>query len=153
MGQAKHSLDCRPGATMVELTIAFALFSMIMAIPAGFTLSLFQRHALEQETAAYRALLLSARRQALAQGSGGQPFGVRIESDRYVVFVGSAYDTRDQLRDVIMPRDASVRVTGFGDVVFSPGHADARTAGNIHFESGPHASALAVSSAGAIWTP
>jgi hypothetical protein len=87
-------------------------------------------------------------------GSGcteGKPHGVAFQSDRYVMFQGLTYASRDTAQDEFVEANPGItRTSAFTEVVFSQLTGDANTSGTIMLADGVRSAQISINYAGRI---
>ena len=106
------------GFTLVEVILATAIVALIAgsSIPVG--LRFFAIQTLDEHTAVLRSALIAARTKAF-YGYNDSNFGVKLFDDRYVVFEGLSYDTRNATEDEVFLIDSSISIAGPIETVFA----------------------------------
>jgi Tfp pilus assembly protein FimT len=110
-----------------------------------------------------RDVLIAALQHARAQAVGnvclgagcttGKAHGVYIQPDKFVIFQGSSYATRDTAQDSVIPAATSVLHSGISEVVFSELSGNSSTPGTISVSANGRTSDITIGALGQIvWT-
>lgn len=105
------------GFTLLEIILSIALIG-ILAASSLFALQNFQIN--NDLDAALANIIQSLRRaQLLSESvSGDSKWGVKIFSDKVVVFKGDNYTERDSSRDEIVEFSSPLSTSGLGEIIF-----------------------------------
>ena len=128
---------CAGGMTLVEVVIVLALMVVVGNFALLISCSSYRGVSYHTDRANLVAALEHARAQAIddvcdgSACSDGAPHGVSIQSDRYVIFQGSSYSTRDMSLDEVVEANSSITHSGTPEVTFSAGSGDVIAPGLI----------------------
>lgn len=78
------------GFTFLEVLISIAIMGLLAGVSTAAYSSFAKREALGAAASTAAAMLRDARAQTIAS-VGGSQYGVRVETDRFVLFQGSSY--------------------------------------------------------------
>src|SRR3989344_4393922 len=109
------------GLTLVELTIAIALFTILSSFLLFDITS--QKTFADIESTEDLIFVTVKEAQNLAMAGGTESYGVHFETDRYVLFQGSTYNPADpsNLETALDPNLTISSVTlPSGDIIFCP---------------------------------
>ena len=145
------------GFTMLEIMVVIGM----VAIVGGFTLFVSMETFRGTNFYTDRNLLVAALQRARAQSmnnicigtcTDGQPHGVHIQPDAYVVFQGSVYDPVSSINQSFSS-SGLISKSSVGDIIFSQlSGTTTATSTTISDQSG-HSSAISISADGQIsWT-
>ena len=133
----------------------------MFAIVGGFALFVSQETYRGSNFRSDRDLLVATLQRARAQAmnnicfgtcTDGKPHGVHIESDKYIVFQGSTYDSSDSNNATFQSTITTAKTPSTLDIVFSQ-LSGTTTAIAVTLVGGGHTSVISIGSEGQItWT-
>lgn len=128
---ASRKISTNNGFSLIETIIALAIFSGIAGVAFAGTITDYQKHtARDDKTALIRALHATRSRAQAGVCAGtcsaSSDHGIHFESDRYVIFQGSIFDSTDP-RNTIIELNPTVALSGITDVVFERISGNAKT--------------------------
>ena len=148
---------------MIELVVVLGLLSFVGAFALFMTMDSYRGYTFRGDRDLGVSVLQKARSQAInnmcfgASCTDGKSHGVRVESDRLIVFQGGSYATRDAAVDeVIYPQSKSTVFSGMSEVVFAKlsGEAAVSPSGNkvvtVQNSAGANISTISVTPEGRI---
>ncbi len=152
----KQRLD--RGMTLMEILVVLGLVALIGGFSMVMGVDSFKKQIFRSD----RDLLISTlhRARALAISNtcfgplctDGLPHGVKIESDRFIIFQGSSYNPDDEYNEVV-EKTGGAFVTGLAEIVFQPLSGEVFTAGDIIISDSGTVSTTTIGSEGQIfWT-
>ncbi|MDP3986531.1 MAG: prepilin-type N-terminal cleavage/methylation domain-containing protein [Candidatus Veblenbacteria bacterium] len=113
------------GFTLVELLVVISIFIIIASLSLYLGFDMYRGYAWHAEQTVLVSVLQKARGQAMANlclGSGctnGRPHGVALLPDKYIIFQGASYATRDAGLDEVFEVSPIVgRSPSTAEVVF-----------------------------------
>lgn len=106
------------GFTLIELLIAIAIFLSLGVSATVFSAKSVGEHAVA-DAADFFAGSLREARWASRLGKGADPWGVRVDGGRIVLFRGTDYDSRDPSLDRSYVFNQNVSISGPDEIVFS----------------------------------
>lgn len=147
------------GFTFFEILVTMGIFIMV----GGFALFVSMETYRGASFRSDRDLLVSALQRARAQamnntcfGAGcadGEAHGVHIQSDKYVIFQGNAYDSSDPNNAAFDSTITTTKTPATLDILFSQLSGNSAPATVTLTDAAGHASAVSVSVEGQIsWT-
>lgn len=152
----------RAGFTLIEIIISVGLLAILGGLGLVMSMDSYRGHAFRNERDIIVSALQKARSQSISnmcQGdcTGGQPHGVYLEDNQYVIFQGENYETRaSQYDEVIIAQTGTTKIEGpLRSVVFSQLSGQVAPSGiiTISDKTGQHSSDIYVNSEGLItWT-
>lgn len=145
------------GFSLVEVLVVMALFAIVGGVGLLVSMESYRASSYHSDRALLVTLLQRARVQSLANlcsSSGctdGAPHGVHVQSDAYILFEGSSYNSADT-NNAVFGADTNTTHSFTGDVIFSQLSATT-SATTITLSGGGRTSDITVSSEGGIsWT-
>ena len=114
--QAKHKNFCR-GFSIVELIVVLGIFSIIFSISAS-VYSSFKAHSNLEMAANGTVEAVRFAESSAQSGKGDSKWGVKIFSNKVVVFSGDSYAGRDQSLDQVLNFSGGITASGLSEVVF-----------------------------------
>ena len=153
----------RMGFTLLEILVVLGIFSILGALGLIASMDMYRGFAFRNDRDMLVNLLEKARNESInnicisASCTGGQPHGVRVAANQYVIFQGPSYALRDTTADEFVATQYRALTIGAGslsEVVFKQLNGDVATAGTITLLDGMgHASVVSMSGEGRIsWT-
>lgn len=149
------------GFTLIELLVVIGLLSIIGGLALILSMDSYRGYNFRSERDLLVVALYRARAEAInnmcfeAPGypcTDGEPHGVHIEPNAFVVFQGSSYSASHPLNEVIPRQAAAVDVVG-SDVIFSQLSANVGALTTFTLTEGLHTSSVVVGTEGQIsWT-
>lgn len=124
------------GFTLIEIIVVMSLLAVIGALTAFANFDVWRGYTFRGESDLLISLLQKARSQSvnnICLGSScveGQPHGVKILPDKYIIFQGTVYNPSDPLNEEFDASD-TVSHSGMSEVVFSQLSGDVSLAGDI----------------------
>ncbi len=106
------------GFTLIEAVIVVAILAIILAAGAPVGIGFYLDYQFDSEYETFFSLLQQARNLAMVNYNESD-HGVYWNSEKYIVFQGTTFATRDTSQDRIFPRTGSVAITGPGELVFA----------------------------------
>lgn len=144
------------GFTLVELLITIALVALMCAVAVPGSIRMLGAAAGRSDAATLETLLRHARADALndrCEGPtcvNGARHGVKILADRFVLFQGDAYETRDRAYDLSFDHSAADTFTGRDEIVFATSSGDVPAPGAISMQALGRIVSISVGSEGQI---
>ena len=147
------------GFTLIEAVVVIALIIIISGATIYFNIDGYRGYLFRSDRDTLISALHHARSEAIAnicRGSScvsGVPHGVKIESDRYIIFQGEDFSSADHSFDIEMDinPNTTFSTNGGDEVVFSRLSADVLTPIEITMtENSGRTSTISVSSEGQI---
>lgn len=148
------------GFTFFEILVTTGIFIVVGGLALLVSMETFRGSSFRSD----RDLLVSALQHARAQamnnicfgtciGNDGQPHGVHIQSDKYVIFQGNAYDSSDPNNAAFDSTITTTKTPATLDILFSQLSGNSAPATVTLTDAAGHASAVSVSVEGQIsWT-
>lgn len=127
------------GFTMIEILIVIGIISIISLFVLWIGPDSYRGYLFRNERDTIVSILQKARSQAVSNicmGSGctnGKPHGVHFGANKYIVFQGSDYATRDSAQDEEISSNYNLDLSGstITDVVFAELSGDVSLPGDI----------------------
>ncbi|HEY4523602.1 MAG TPA: hypothetical protein VJK04_01870 [Candidatus Paceibacterota bacterium] len=144
------------GFTLIEILVGMTLFAFVGSLLALGNLDMYRGFTFRSEASVLVALLQRARSQAMNNiclGSGcvgGKPHGLVIQTNKFVIFQGDSYATRDVAQDEEIAANANISHSGPGEVVFSQLAATSSVNGDINITNGQQTSTISINNEGRI---
>ena len=145
------------GFTFLEILVVMGMFALV----AGFALFVSMETYRGSNFRSDRDLLVAALQRARAEAmnniclgtcADGKPHGVHIQSDKYVVFQGSVYDSSDANNAAFQSTVTSTKTPATLDIIFSQ-LSGTTTATAVTLTGSGHTSVISIGSEGQItWT-
>lgn len=108
----------RSGFSIIEIVIVIAIFGMLLAIGLPIGLDAYRNYLLTSESRNLLSILRRAETNAFAN-KNGSAHGVAVQSDRFVLFQGQSYASRDAPYDEEYPKSGTVTSSGTAEIIFS----------------------------------
>jgi len=112
------------GFTVIEVIVILALLAILAQVTFSGDISFYTKKTFNEEVTGLYFSLMHARISSMhnvclgISCPDGKAHGVRIETDKYILFQGSNFSDRDVAQDKIIIFLPSVSATSTGDVVF-----------------------------------
>jgi prepilin-type N-terminal cleavage/methylation domain-containing protein len=123
------------GLTLIELLMTLALVAIMMGLGLWVGTDFYRRYTFYSDRMLMLSILRRAREYALVH-SNTLPHGVAFFENRYVVFAGSSYITRNSFYDEVIEKSPSVLVSGISEIVFAPLSGTSTASGTIGLTNG-----------------
>ncbi len=120
----------KKGFTFIELIIVLAILGILIASSTTVAVRFYQTRALDIHLNGIVQVLRRAQLKAMSVENDSS-FGVYINSDKYVLFKGDSYSTRDQSYDETYNLPDNFKTSGLSEVVFSKIRGNTSDTGNI----------------------
>jgi prepilin-type N-terminal cleavage/methylation domain-containing protein len=138
------------GFTLLELLIVMGLFAIILSFGLAIGFDSFRRDTLKTERTNLVSALQKARSQAV-NNIDNNMHGFYFDGANYIVFEGTSFATRDTSRDLFIPRNSTISLSGLPHgVVFEQLSGDATPAGVIVLEDGISSTTISINEEGRI---
>jgi prepilin-type N-terminal cleavage/methylation domain-containing protein len=145
------------GFSLIELLVVIAIFAILASLALFFSIDFFRTYATTSEETTLVSTLSKARSQSLAN-INGHPHGVRVLSDKYIIFettAGVSFDARPQsLKDLdqSVPVGSSVHPQAATDILFDQvsGNATCSAGCTITMIGGNSPKTIVINAQGAI---
>ncbi len=125
------------GFTLIETLIVLSLVIVIGSFALCVPFDSYRGSSFRTDRATLIAALQHARAEAMedeCEGSAcvfGRSFGVFVLPDRYVIFQGDSYESRDSTYDEVVPANTSIVRSGLLEITFAAGTGNSSTTGDI----------------------
>jgi len=149
-------MNNQKGLTLIEIIVVIGLLAIIAGSFSFINLDSWRASIFRGERNLLVSVLQRARSQSINNvclGSGctdGQPHGVAIQDDRYIIFQGPSFATRDTAVDEVINANSLVSHTGLAEIVFEQLSGSASPAGDINLKDIVRTAAISVNSEGAL---
>ncbi len=143
------------GLTLPELVIVIAILGVMSAI-GSIAGTGFEDAGVREDAETLLSQMVRARSLALSGACSGQDcsrgsaHGIHIEADRFVLFEGATFISRDHRTDVIQARSSTAAITGTGTFVFEAGTGAPRSGGAVRLHGRDKDRDIVVSSSGLV---
>ncbi|MBI4119667.1 MAG: prepilin-type N-terminal cleavage/methylation domain-containing protein [Parcubacteria group bacterium] len=118
------------GFTLIEIVITVGIFLIVMGIGLFVGLDFYRGSALTAERDTVVSILRSARSDAF-NNLHELPHGIFIDADRYILFSGASYASRDPQFDEVIFKSPAVDASGTQEIVFQQLSATTGASGTI----------------------
>lgn len=105
------------GFTFIEILIAVAILAIIFAAGVPVTVNFYLNYQLAAEEELLSAVLERARNLSMVNYNQS-PHGVYIDTDKFIVFQGDNYETRDANQDEEFSRSKAIAISGLNELIF-----------------------------------
>ena len=129
------------GFTLTEILVVISLAALISTFALGMSLDAFRSYNFRSEQTLLLSLLQKARSQAMSN-IDQLPHGVHVSGNQYTLYEGSAWKSRDVLKDADFPVGKGVAPSGVTDMLFTQLSGKPVSAGDIVLSDGGHASVI-----------
>lgn len=102
---------------LLETIIAVAIGAILFAVMAPVAVDFYLAYQLKAETQNLVSLLSQARNAAMINRYE-KDAGLYIDADRFIIFAGDNYASRDTAQDQDFPRSGAVSISGASEIVF-----------------------------------
>jgi len=136
------------GFTLIEILAVIGILAVLGTFGYLVTIDFYKSYAFNAERNAIVAILQKARSQSLAN-INQFPHGVHFDSDQYVIFQGSVYDSGNSFNQKI-PAAFGITHSGIIDVVFAQLSGDASPGGNLILSDGKRLTTISINNEGRI---
>ena len=116
------------GFTLLEILIAMSIVIVLIGFAYFIGFDFYRNQALRSDEITVVSILRTARSRAMANINQA-PHGFAFQNDRYILFQGSSYASRNQAYDEVTGISPLMTATGTEEVVFEQlsGNANAST--------------------------
>jgi len=119
------------GFTLIEIIITMAIITTIGGLCLSYGLDNLRYHYLYSDRDTLISSLQFARGKAMANTcekscSSGQPYGVYLENDKFIIFEGQTYSSTFNDNNIILSSDPSIIHSGINEIYFD------QLSGNAH---------------------
>jgi len=150
--------DYLTGFTLIEVIVVMGLLTAIAALVAFANFDSWRGYTFRGERNLLVSILQKARSQSvnniclgsLALCSDGKPHGVAIQADKYVIFQGASFATRDAALDENIDAAGNIVHAGISEVVFEQLSGDANAPGDIILSDGVRSATISINNEGRI---
>ncbi len=126
------------GFTLIEVIVVLTLITLIGGFGIYFGFNNFRADSFRSDRDIFVSALQHARSEAVANichgdssvCDGGNPFGVKILDDKFIIFEGATYDPDSEL-NVKLEANKAITHAGISEVIFEPLTGDVSSTGNI----------------------
>jgi len=136
------------GFTLIEILVVLGILSIIATFGYLVTMDFYKSYAFNAERDTIVAILQKARSQSLAN-INESAHGVHFDSEQYVIFQGSAYNSNDNFNQII-PSAFGITHSGITDVVFFQLSGDVGSSGSLILSDGKRSAVISINSEGQI---
>ncbi len=106
------------GFTLIELILVVGLIVVFAAISLPITLSFYNNQVLEETANSFRNNLSKVRTWSMT-GKGEGFWGIRFEQNRYILFEGENYESRNKVADLPIPLPYGITFESYNrEIVF-----------------------------------
>ena len=152
--------DKNAGFTLIEIALVIGLVTVVASVGMFFDFDSFRAHSFYADRDTLISTLQHARAEAISnicRGScdNGLPHGVKILSDRFIIFQGADYVSADHNQDAVIDANINIEHGGLDEIVFSQLSGDTVFPGEIVLTDnlGGRKSIISINSEGQIlWT-
>lgn len=156
----KTSIITNSGFSIIEILVVLGIFCIAIGCTVFFTSDSLRQYSYYSSRDTLISLLQHARAQSLANVCVGtdcaqaQAHGVALEAERFVLFQGADFETRDISQDVVVEASPRATSSGMSVVIFAASSGDVSSPGTILYaDSEGHESEITIGSEGQIsWT-
>jgi len=149
-------MNNQKGLTLIEILVVIGLLAIIAGSFSFINLDSWRASIFRGERNLLVSVLQRARSQSINNvclGGGctdGQPHGVAIQADKYIIFQGPSFAARKTAVDEIISANTLVSHAGLTEIVFEQLSGNASPAGNITLKDIVRTAAISVNEEGAI---
>lgn len=135
--------------TFVEVIIALGILAVIFGLGLPITLDAYLNQQLNTERDNLVTVLRKAQTQAFSNKNQA-PHGVYIASDKYIIFEGDSFGSRQSILDEEFSKSPLINIGGLEEIVFSQITANPNTVGAISLSDGRKVLNIQINEEGAI---
>lgn len=137
------------GFTLIEVVIVMAILAIIGGLGLFVGTDFYRSYILRTERDTLVSILQRQRSRAL-NNINDSHHGVFLEDDRYTVFQGDSYASRDHDYDEVVNLPRSVTLDGITQVVFEPLSGESSAEGDITISRDPQVFTISLNNEGRI---
>lgn len=138
------------GFTLIEILITLAIILTLAGTGLIFGLQQYRFYVLQYETDNIISMLRSARSKAM-NNINDSNHGVYFNTNNYIVFQGSSYDSRNAAYDEILQKSPIINITGETEIVFKKLRGDTSTgSGEVNISNGAKTKTITLNDEGRI---
>ncbi|MDQ5954247.1 MAG: hypothetical protein QG583_175 [Patescibacteria group bacterium] len=132
--------DKQKGFTLIEMMIVIGIISIVGGLGLYFGFDSYRGYSAHSNRDLLVSTLQHARSQSISNvcfGNSsnpcedGKPHGVKILNDKYIIFQGSSFTSRDEDYDAEIEINPNTTYSGMNEIVFAQLSGDISTAGDI----------------------
>ena len=143
-------------STLIEVIIVVAIFASLAGLLAVSNADAYREFIFHNEVSTLTTVLAKTRIQSMnnvcleSSCTDGKSHGVALFPNRYVVFQGLSYATRDISQDEEIEANSRILRSGVSEVVFGQLSGDVNVNGDIHLTDGMRSAVISINNEGRI---
>ncbi len=124
------------GFTLIEIVITMTIIVMLGGWGLFYNLNNLRYHSFASDQEMLISILQYARGKAMANTCdnpcfSGQPYGVYIENDKFIIFQGQNYSSATHENDILLTTNSNLIHSGINEIYFD------QVTGNAHSNQSP----------------
>lgn len=137
------------GFTLIELILVIALVAIISSFSAPVYTSFISKNNLENKTFEIKGVLTKAESNTIS-GKQDLNWGVYFLPNKFILFAGDSYISRNPAFDETHSFPSSVSVSGISEIVFQSPRGQPSTTGTITITSQGDSNTVSINSEGSV---
>lgn len=139
----------KEGFTLIEIGIVFAIFALIAGLGLPLGIDAYRNYLLTSETRNIISILRRAENLAFSN-SYNSAYGISFQPDRFVIFQGESYATRNSIFDENYLKTTGITASSTPEIIFSPLSGLPNSSTTIILSNGIRSQAVSINSQGVI---
>ncbi|MBI5306376.1 prepilin-type N-terminal cleavage/methylation domain-containing protein [Candidatus Wolfebacteria bacterium] len=125
----KYAFQLNKGFTIIEVLIVMGILGTIFIFGVWTGLNFYEQYNINVEFNNLISVLRKARNLSIGNFNES-PHGIYIEQNRYTVYQGNSYSSRNPSFDEVFAPQ-TIKFSGLGDIIFSQLSGDSSASGTI----------------------
>lgn len=139
-----------PGFTLVEIAVVLGILALILVMGLPFGIDTYRNYLLTSETRNLVSILRRAQEFAFSNKNESS-YGLYAADGEFILFKGDSFAGRDAAFDEKYPREPSIAVSGFTEIVFSKLSGKPNVTSTINLSNGLTSQTVEINEEGVIF--
>lgn len=142
----------REGFTLIEILIAIAIITILAGMGLWISMDVYRNYSYRSEKETFISAIQKARLESMVN-LNESAHGIRVESDKYIIFRGSSYSASSSFNRTIVP-SGPVTITGNPslpqDIVFDQLSGTTSSSGTLTVSDSVRTAVISINNEGQI---